>query len=89
MNYWVKDTEFIEFLKFFKTIKGIHKKDFQELRKFIEAVYYICKAGCPWRMLPDFYGNWRAVHKRFKIRQIKVFGKHYLKLHKKILTWNM
>lgn len=36
------------------------------MRNFIEAVYYICRSDCQWRLLPYYYGNWRAVHKRFK-----------------------
>ena len=66
MHYFIKDTEFEEFLKIFKKIKSIHKSNVHKLRKFIEAIYYVCRSGCQWRLLPLSYGNWRAVHKRFK-----------------------
>jgi len=26
---------------------------------------YICRSGCQCRLLPTYYGDWRAVHKRF------------------------
>jgi len=67
MHYLIKDTEFNEILKFLKKIKRIHKKDVMQLRNFLEAVTYMLKAGCQWRLLPRCcYGDWRAVHKRFK-----------------------
>jgi len=66
MHYLIKDTDFEKILNFLVSIKGIHKKNIKKLRKFIEALYYICRSGCQWRLLPIYYGNWRAVHKRFK-----------------------
>ncbi|MBI2345190.1 IS5 family transposase [Candidatus Dependentiae bacterium] len=66
MHYNIKDTEFMEILKVLNQIKGIHKTNMHDLRKFIEAVYYMSRSGCQWRLLPDWYGNWRSVHKRFK-----------------------
>jgi transposase len=66
MHYLVKDTEFQAILKFLVQVKGLHKNDTDRLRRFIEAVYYICRTGCQWRLLPTYYGDWRSVHKRFK-----------------------
>ena len=66
MHYLIKDTEFTEILKFLAQIKGIHKRDTEQLRRFIEAVCYVCRSSCQWRLLPFYYGSWRAVHKRFK-----------------------
>jgi len=66
MHYLIKDTDFEKILNFLMQVKGIHKKNIEKLRKFIEAVYYICRSGCQWRLLPFYYGDWRAVHKRFK-----------------------
>jgi transposase len=66
MHYLIKDTEFEKIVKFLFQIKGIHKKNVNRLRNFIEAVYYVCRSGCQWRLLPFYYGDWRAVHKRFK-----------------------
>jgi transposase len=65
MHYLIKDTEFVEILKFLSQVKGIHKRDIVRLRKFIEAVYFVCRSGCQWRLLPLYYGDWRAIHKRF------------------------
>jgi len=66
MHYLIKDTDFEKILKFLLQIKGIHKKNIDRLRKFIEGIYFMCRSGCQWRLLPVYYGTWRAVHKRFK-----------------------
>ncbi len=34
-------------------------------RRFISAVYYITRTGCPWRDLPTRYGKWKSVYNRF------------------------
>ena len=35
-------------------------------RRFVEAVLWIARTGCPWRDLPDEFGNWNTVFKRFR-----------------------
>jgi len=34
-------------------------------RTFINAVLFLMKTGCPWRDLPERYGNWKTVYNRF------------------------
>ena len=34
-------------------------------RLFIEAVIYKAKTGCGWRDLPERFGKWHSMHKRF------------------------
>lgn len=66
MHYLIKDTEFEKILNFLQQVKGIHTNNTKRLKIFIEAVHYLCRSGCQLRLLPFYYGNWRAVHKRFK-----------------------
>ncbi|GFR14491.1 putative transposase for insertion sequence element IS6501 [Trichonephila clavata] len=51
---------------FLKSMKGIHSKNEKKLRIFVEAVWYMAKSGCQWRLLPKIYGNYRSIHRRFK-----------------------
>ena len=34
-------------------------------RLFVEAVLYRYRAGIPWRDLPERFGDWENVHRRF------------------------
>jgi transposase len=35
-------------------------------RKFVEAVLYRYRTGMPWRDLPEGFGKWKAVHRRYR-----------------------
>lgn len=52
---------------FLQKVKGLHIKDKENTRCFIEGVWYVLRTGCQWRLLPPYYGHWRKVHKRYKV----------------------
>ena len=35
-------------------------------RLFLEAVLWIARTGSPWRDLPDSFGHWNTVFKRYR-----------------------
>jgi transposase len=35
-------------------------------RLFVDAVLWIARTGCPWRDLPDRFGKWNTVWRRFR-----------------------
>jgi transposase len=35
-------------------------------RLFLDAVIYRYRTGIPWRDLPERYGHWKAVHRRYR-----------------------
>ena len=35
-------------------------------RLFMEAVLWIARTGSPWRDLPEYFGRWNTVFKRFR-----------------------
>ena len=66
MDYMLSTVVWNQILNFLKSERFIHTKDEQNLRIFMEAIWFILRSGCQWRLLPSYYGNWRSVHKRYK-----------------------
>jgi transposase len=66
MKYFIKEKEWEEIFKILKPLKGIHTRNERQIRQFMEAVWYVGRTGCQWRLLPTYYGYWRSVHRRFK-----------------------
>lgn len=55
---------------------GIYNKP--DLRMTVEAIFYRIRTGCPWRDLPDQFGDWNKIYKRFNAwsiagKWIKIF----------------
>jgi transposase len=47
-------------------IPRIQLRDRDKVRRFLNGVLFMARTGCQWRALPRKYGDWRAVHKRYK-----------------------
>ena len=45
-----------------------------DIREVIDAVFYLLKSGCTWRLLPNDFPSWRIVY-------------HYFSIWKKDGTW--
>jgi transposase len=60
MNYYMNSYTWERILSLLLQIKGLHTKDIPTLHKFIEAVWFMARSGCQWRLLPKDYGNWHA-----------------------------
>jgi transposase len=43
--------------------KGRHGED---NRLFVDAVFWLARAGAPWRDLPKEFGHWNSVFQRFR-----------------------
>jgi transposase len=35
------------------------------LRLTVERILYKLRTGCPWRDIPDYFGKWNSIYKRF------------------------
>lgn len=66
MNYHIPKRIWEKIYSFLRSVKGLHTSNEQPLRKFVESVWYVMRTGCQWRLMPNYYGCWRSVHKRFK-----------------------
>lgn len=44
------------------------------MREIVQAILYVLRSGCPWRLLPDSFPPWRAVYRWFsQLRDQAVF----------------
>ena len=43
-----------------------YRKNSMELREVLNGIFYILRAGCPWRYIPHDLPDYRIVHKYFK-----------------------
>ena len=44
---------------------GIYVGQEAATRRFVEAVLWMARAGCAWRLVPDEVGSWNSLYKRF------------------------
>ena len=61
----VKDKDWPKILAFLRTCPGIYVGKEEKCRQFVEAVLWITRTGSQWRFLPEKYGQWNSVYKRF------------------------
>ncbi len=62
---YITDEAWNKMFDFFKNHTGVYVSKEDKLKNFIEAVYWIVRTGAQWRMLPEKYGSWNTVFKRF------------------------
>ena len=54
-------------------------------REMLNAIFYLLRSGCSWRLLPHDFPPWKSVYAQFrKWRQTGVFMKVYERLRKKL-----
>ena len=50
---------------FFQGLPHAYAGQEEKCRRFVEAVHWILRTGTQWRELPDRYGKWNSIFKRF------------------------
>ncbi len=66
MDYQLDTKDWDQIYFNIQSIPGLKTSNEDKARRFIEAIYHISQGGYCWRSLPQDYGHWRAVHKRYK-----------------------
>ena len=62
----LSDDQWVKMLAFLRNDPNAYiGSDENECRRFVEAVLWINRSGAQWRLLPQEYGNWNSVYKRF------------------------
>jgi putative transposase len=60
-----RDEQWQRVYAFLKACSGIYVGSEAATRRFVEAVLWMARAGCAWRLVPSDIGKWNSVYKRF------------------------
>lgn len=61
----VTDEQWARVYAFLRELRHVNNYGEENMRRFVEAVHWITRTGAQWRALPEEYGNWNSVYKRF------------------------
>ena len=64
-RYGLRDDQWDRIKDFLPGREGHVGGTAEDNRLFVEAVLYRFRTGCPWRDLPERFGDWKTVHQRF------------------------
>lgn len=65
MEQFLREDQFERLYGLLQQERKIHTKERERERRFLEAVYWMDRSGAQWRLLPEQYGAWNSVYKRF------------------------
>ncbi len=63
---YIKEEYWSKVFFFFKNHKGVHIVNEESFRMFLEAILCITREGMSWRGLPEKYGCWNSIYRRFE-----------------------
>jgi len=79
----ISDEQYARIEPFLSGREGMPGVTGKDNRQFINGVIWIFKTGAPWRDLPERYGHWKNVHRRFsRWCQKGIFNKIFKELSK-------
>lgn len=61
----LKDPVWDKIYQYLILTPGIYTGNEEKCRLFVEAVFWLTRTGAGWRDIPEKFGDWNAIYKRF------------------------
>lgn len=62
---YINEVAWIKIYRFLRACESLYTKGEAHTKKFLEAIFWATRTGAQWRELPDEYGKWNSVYRRF------------------------
>src|SRR5215204_4784776 len=66
----LSDAEWSYLEPYLPSIKTTGRPRLHHTREILDALFYVLKSGCPWRLLPHDFPPWKTVHHYFRTWRI-------------------
>ncbi len=61
----LRNEQWLKMLQFLRSCPDLYVGGEDDCRRYMEAILWMARSGAPWRLLPERYGNWNSIYKRF------------------------
>jgi transposase len=62
---YISEFAWSKIFEFLNSKKNIYCGSEKKCKRFMEAIYWMARTGAQWRELPEYYGKWNSVFRRF------------------------